>query len=258
MSNKKAKHSMKTKRKIKVDKNRIVYLLTLLIFLSLMIFSGLKIIKWVLENRKSSKVLKKVTQTIAVDDNDKYTVDFVKLKDINSDAVGWIRVSGTKIDYPVVKGSNNDYYIDHSFDKTYNTAGWIFMDYKNSADLKDKNTVIYGHNRRNDSMFGTMKNILNSDWYNNEDNRYVHYITETDDILYEVFSVYKIEAEDYYIKTSFDTTKDYERFINTMKSRSIKDFGVNVTTKDRILTLSTCADNNNYRVVLHAIKVAAE
>ena len=256
MSKEKTKHAKHSKNKKKINLKRLVYLIILLVFIALMFFSGYKIIRWIIENKKSTTILKDVKQTIIVDENDKYTVDFAKLKDINQDTVGWIRVPGTEVDYPVVKTTNNDYYINHSFDKTYNGAGWIFMDYKNSSELKDKNTVIYGHNRKNDSMFGTLKYVLNANWYNNDENKYVHYITEDEDIKYEVFSVYKIEVEDYYITTSFNTTKDYEHFINTIKSRSVKDFAVNVTTMDKILTLSTCADNNNYRVVLHAKRVA--
>ena len=74
------------------------------------------------------------------------------------------------MEYPVVRSTNNSFYLNHSFDKSKNLAGWIFADYKNKFDNTDKNIVIYGHNMRDDSMFGSLKNILNSDWYDNEEN----------------------------------------------------------------------------------------
>ena len=89
----------------------------------------------------------------------------------------------------------------------------------------------------------------------NEDNKYITLVTENETQTYEVFSVYQIEAEDYYIKTKFNTEKEFEKFLQTIKKRSIKDFNVDISKKDTILTLSTCANNNKYRVVLHAKKI---
>ena len=120
--------------------------------------------------------------------------------------------------------------------------------------LKEKNLVIYGHNMRDDSMFGSLKNILNDDWHNEEENKYVTFITENDNSIYEVFSVYQVADEDYYITTDFKDN-EFNDFIKTIKSRSKFDFGVDVNENDNILTLSTCANNNKYRVVLHAKKI---
>ena len=155
----------------------------------------------------------------------------------------------------VVKTTNNDYYLTHNFNKEYNSAGWIFADYKNKVDGTDKNLVIYGHNMRDDSMFGSLKWVINEDWYNNEDNKYITLITENETQVYEVFSVYQIEKEDYYIQTNFNTEKEFNTFAQTIKKRSKKDFNVDVNKEDNILTLSTCANNNKYRVVLHAKKI---
>ena len=136
----------------------------------------------------------------------------------------------------------------------YNIAGWIFADFNNKVDGTDKNLVIYGHDTKDGSMFGTLKNILTDEWLNNEENRDIIFITENEEIHYEVFSVYKIEAEDYYIQTSFKTG-EFQKFVDTLKQRSIKDFEIDVSEDDQILTLSTCANNNQYRVVLHAKQV---
>lgn len=224
-----------------------------------MIFTGIKIFNWIRENKDSNDIIEDIQDSISIDDNidtvDKYNIDFDSLKQKNSDTIAWIKVNGTDIEYPVVKTTNNDFYMTHSFDKSYNSAGWVFMDYKDKFDGTDNNLVIYGHNRRDGSMFGTLKIILTEEWQNNEENFIIPFITENEKAEYQVFSVYRIEKEDYYITTNFGTDKEFQTFINKIKSRSVKDFDVNVSTEDHILTLSTCADNNKYRVVLHAKKI---
>ena len=184
-----------------------------------------------------------------------YEVDFEELKKINSDTVGWIKVNGINISFPVVKADNNNFYLKHSFDKSNNPCGWIFADCNNKIDGTDKNIIIYGHNRRDGTMFSQLISILNPEWYNDENNKYISFITEQGEEKYEVFSIYQIEAEDYYIQTKFNSTKDYLDFLNTLKSRSTKDFQVSLSANDQVLTLSTCGKENKLRVVLHAKKI---
>ena len=159
------------------------------------------------------------------------------------------------MEYPVVKATNNSFYLNHSFDKSKNSAGWIFADYKNKFDNTDKNIVIYGHNMRDGSMFGSMLNILDAKWYENEENTNITLYTENEKCIYKVFSIYKIENEDYYIKTEFKNDNEFEEFVKNLKKRSIKDFNVDISKDDNILTLSTCANNNKYRIVLHSVRV---
>ena len=230
-----------------------------LLLIGLMIYSGIKIYTWWKENNSNKELLKQISNNskIAIETGEgeqDYIIDFNQLKQVNTDVVAWIDVKGTDIDFPVVRAKDNDYYLTHSIDKSYNSAGWIFMDCANKLDGSDKNIIIYGHNRKDSSMFGTLKNILKEEWYNNNDNRILKFVTENEESKYEVFSVYKVQVEDYYRNTSF-TDKEFESFIKTIKNRSIKDFGVDVTKDDTILTLSTCADNNSYRIVLHAKKI---
>jgi len=252
----KGKHYNGNKKK---KKGKIIIPILLLIFISIMIFTGIKIFNWLKENKDSNDIIEDIQDSISIDDNtdivDKYNVDFDSLKQKNSDTIAWLKVNGTSIEYPVVKTTNNDFYMTHSFDKSYNSAGWVFMDYKNKFDGTDNNMVIYAHNRRDGSLFGTLKNILTEEWQNNEENFTIPFITENEKAEYQVFSVYRIENEDYYITTNFGTDNKFQKFIDKIKSRSLKDFEIDVTTNDNILTLSTCADNNKYRVVLHAKKI---
>ena len=188
-------------------------------------------------------------------DESESKIDFNKLKQLNTDTVAWLKINGTQIEYPVVKSKDNSYYLTHNFYNSYNKAGWIFADYKNKLDGTDKNIVIYGHNREDSSMFASLKNILTKDWYENEANLKINLSTEQENSIYQVFSVYKIKNEDYYITTQF-TQESFNSYIDTMKKRSIKDFGIDVNPDDKILTLSTCDNNTKYRIVLHAKKVS--
>jgi len=253
------------KKQEKETKKNIITILMLIAFSTLLVISSVEIIKWYKSNKENEKIQEEISEAITIkenedgdkkseQDNSKYNVDFNKLKQQNEDTVGWLKVEGTDVEYVVVQSTNNKYYLDRNFEQKFNSAGWIYADYRNKLDGKDKNIVIYGHNRRDGSMFGTLKNILKKDWYSKEENRKVTFITEKEEAIYEVFSVYKIEVEDYYIKTSFKN-KEFSEFIKKIKQRSVKDFDVKVTEKDSILTLSTCANDNKYRVVLHAKKI---
>lgn len=222
--------------------------------IALAAFSAYKIYLWNSDNQNTTEVLDTIKQSVTVDEVGEPKVDFNTIKATYPDTVGWIKVEGTDVNYPVVQSNDNDYYLNHSIDGSSSGAGWIYADYKNQLDGTDKNIVIYGHNRRDGSMFSSLLNILKSDWYNDENNRFVTFITEQGNTKYEVFSVYQIENEEYYINTYFGSNKSFSSFVNTLKGRSIKDFGTEVTADDSILTLSTCGNDKKYRVVLHAKK----
>ena len=236
--------------------------LLLLIFILGIIVSIYELVNWLINNKKNSEIIREISVAVEISNEDKeekYNVDFDELKKINSNTIGWLKVKGTDVEYPVVQAKDNSFYLNHSFNNEYNPAGWIFADYTNQfGEKKDKNTVIYGHNRRDGSMFCTLKNILNKEWYGLEENRKIIFITEEKENVYETFSVYEIEEETYYLKTKFSSDIQYEEFLNIIKNRSKVDFGVDVLKEDEIITLSTCANNNKYRVVLHAKKIAEQ
>lgn len=185
-------------------------------------------------------------------------VDFNDLLAKNSDTIGWIQVQGTNINYPIVQTTNNDYYLNHAFDKTENKAGWVYMDYRNNAVEFNQNTIIYAHSRYNGTMFGSLKNILNSSWYTNKENHIIRLSTPTENTMWQVFSVYTIPKESYYITPSFPTDESYQEFLNTIKGRSEVDFSGTVSIGDKVLTLSTCKDNFGNRIVMHAKLIKKE
>ena len=249
------------RKKNKKYKKAILNLILYIILLSILIYSGIKIFKWYKDKTNNNKIVEQIKSTVIVEENNEdgnengYTVDFNKLKEQNNETIAWLKINNTNVEYPVVKATNNNFYLNHSFDKSKNSAGWIFADYKNKFDNTDKNIVIYGHNMRDGSMFGSMLNILDAKWYENEENTNITLYNENEKCIYKVFSIYKIENEDYYIKTEFKNDNEFEEFVKNLKKRSIKDFNVDISKDDNILTLSTCANNNKYRIVLHSVRV---
>ena len=178
-------------------------------------------------------------------------VNIEKLIEQNDDTVGWINVNNTNINYPFMQTNDNKYYLTHAFDKSWNDAGWLFLDYRNSKDFSGRNNIIYGHSRLDKTMFGSLHNVLSNDWYTDKSNHVIRLSTQIENTMWQVFSVYKIPEETYYITTDFSNDTDYSRFLKKIKSRSVHNFGVNVSSSDKILTLSTCSSNNK-RLVVHA------
>lgn len=178
--------------------------------------------------------------------------DFDKLKEINTDIVGYIEVDNTNISYPVVKSSDNSYYLNHSYKKEKNNIGSIFLDYRNDLDNLSKNNIIYGHGRLDNTMFGSLNNLLDSSNLDSKESYYITLSTPNSIMTFKIFSVYTIPKEGYYIKTYFSSNEYFKEFLETIMKRSIYNFNTDVNTNDKILTLSTCKDNFGKRIVVHA------
>lgn len=235
------------------------------------------IIKWKIEAKTTNNQIEtaqKVVKPVEIIDNDKIEiieqekvplddpywdyvqmnlidVDFNDLKNINPSTIGWIQVNGTNINYPFVQTNDNKYYLNHSFNKSKNSAGWVFMDYRNNISVLDKNTIIYAHGRLDNTMFGSLKNILTSGWLNNKNNYIVKLSTEYENNLWQVFSVYKIKTTNDYLQISFISNESFLEFTDKLIKRSNFNFNTKVNENDKILTLSTCY-NEKEKVVLHA------
>lgn len=248
---------------------KILSYVLLFVSIVIFIFSISQIYKWNKQNNEINEQLDKIKDLVKINkvtnDNNENTVtnsnvssknlnltnvNFSALKSINSDVTGWLEVSGTNINYPFVQTNNNKYYLNHSFDKTYNDAGWLFLDYRNNL-LNDKNTIIYAHARLDKTMFGSLKNTLTKNWINNKNNHIVRISTETENTLWEVFSIYHIENTDDYLTIKFNNDNEFLNYIDMIKKRSIYDFNTDVNNVDKILTLSTCYKTNQ-KLVLHA------
>ncbi len=186
------------------------------------------------------------------------SVDFDDLIKKNPDTVGWLKVNNTNVNYSVVQTTDNSYYSKHDFNKRSNYAGWIYGDYRDDFEYFGTNTIMYGHNMTNRSMFGSLVWCLKSSWYKNEENHYIKLSTPSSNTVWKIFAIYTIVPEVYYLKTYFENDNDHQEFLDTLKKRSIYDFDEDVSTENKILTLSTCTDDGTKRVVIHAKMIKAE
>ena len=185
-----------------------------------------------------------------------YSKMFEELTNINDETVGWITVNKTKVNYPVVQHTDNNYYLKHDFKKNNNAYGWIFMDYRNNIYNMSDNTILYGHNSVKDAMmFGSLRYTTNESWYKNSENQIITFNTKVKNMKWRIFSIYKIPVTNDYLYANFADRNEYQTFLNTLKGRSIYDFGVEVNSNDHILTLSTCGTSVAQRMVIHAVLI---
>lgn len=176
----------------------------------------------------------------------------------NNETVGWIQVNGTNINYPIVQHEDNNFYLEHDFYKRKTNIGWIFADYRNDMENLNNNTIIYGHNLVNRTMFGYIPYMLNKKWFNQKNNQYIKLSTKTSNSIWQIFSVYKITPTTDYLQSVFNSIDNYQNFLNTLKNRSIKNFNVDLNYTDKIITLSTCDDTGTKRVAVHAKLIKIE
>ncbi len=166
-----------------------------------------------------------------------------EIKRVNDDIIGWIRVVGTEINYPIVLGYDNDYYLTHAYNGEYLRSGTIFADYRNYPKLTDNyNTVLYGHNMANGSMFAAVKKFLKEDFFNS---KVVEIYTFDGMYVFEPFAMLNTDTSVYYNRMYFESNDQYENFLQDMYNRSMFKKDITLSASDRIITLSTC---NNSRV----------
>lgn len=260
----------KEKSNLKVYK----YILIILC-LSIILFALYNLVKWNIDNFKIKKINDELEKNINLNvkkgkgelvnppiNRDSsyyyyasfpfYQANFSSLLSKNSDTVAYIYMKNTIINYPIVQSNDNNYYLKHSFDKKDNNAGWIFMDYRNNINYLSDNTIIYGHARLDGTLFGSLRNVLLSSWQKNQDNYAIFLSTLKENMIFQIFSIYTIDRENYYIMTDFSNNKEKQEWINIMKKRNIAPINTEVNVNDKFLTLSTCKNNQGERIVVQA------
>ncbi len=182
-------------------------------------------------------------------------INFEELKAINEEVIAWIEIPDTEINYPVLHRENdNAYYLSHTFQNKVNSSGAIFMEAKNSPDFSDYHTIIYGHNMRVGTMFGTLSDYESPTFLATHPIIYID--VEEGLMQYQVFSCYKTTAKSNTYTIGFQPDQVYADFLSNIKERSMYDTGVDVTIEDKILTLSTCSEGaKGNRFVVHAKRV---
>ena len=182
----------------------------------------------------------------------KYEKVFEKLKEINNDTVGWLTVNNTKIDYPVVQSTDNDYYLYRDYYKNKNRHGWIYMDYRNNIEDLSDNTIIFGHNLANQKMFGTLRYVTNPSWYKKSSNQIITFNTTKANMKWQIISIYKIPVTNDYLVANFASSEDKLNFLDMITQRSIYDFNATYDENTKIITLSTCSNGSKDRLFVHA------
>lgn len=182
----------------------------------------------------------------------------------NSDFVMWLYGEGAAIDYYVLQGKDNEFYLKKDIDKVYRTSGSLFLDYRNrperiySSGRDNKigsNNIIYGHNMKNGNMFGQLKKYQDEETFFKH--QYIYTYTTEGVTVWKIFSAYETTTEDYYIRTYFSSPEDFLEFARGLQKKSVVKTDIVLSSRDDILTLSTCHRYNykDGRFVIHAVKV---
>ena len=189
------------------------------------------------------------TSDSKIDDKEKIDQESIKrIEDLRKDypsVVAWIRVGGTDIDYPIVKGSDNDYYLNHNYKDEYNIFGAIFMDYRNREDFSDQNTIIYGHNNARAGNFKDLHKYEEEGFFNED--RFIEIYSLDGYKKYKVFAVYNADPYDKFRSPSY-TGGEGEKLLAYIKERNLLDGDMPEEVKD-ILTLQTCSPGDTRLVV---------
>lgn len=202
----------------------------------------------------------------AMDQGDKedtcpITVDFEALAKRNSDIVGWIYIPDSEINYPIVQNPDNEYYLHHTFERTSNFTGAIFLDSLCQPDFSSDNSIVYGYNLKTGTMFGSLKKMYDIQ-YNKDADYLVHpviwILTPDQNMEYRIFAAREISAEtdtDVYM-IELGSEEDYADFLRTQKAKSSYETETELDEEEPMLTLSTCTSNSeDGRFVVQAIRI---
>lgn len=221
-----------------------------------MAYSGYKILNYKKDSNKTINTYKELSEEVLVSEdsiNDRFPViDFETLEEKNKDIVGWIILENSPINYPVMQGKDNDYYLRKLFDLSYADPGSIFMDYKNMKDLSNHHTIVYGHHMYDDTMFSVLVNYVKQDFY--EENKELLYLTKDKNYYIKVFSSYLTDVEDDAWRLDFQTEQEFIDWLEDKELKSAIKTDIKPTSKDHIITLSSCGfEYQGARYVVHGV-----
>lgn len=236
---------------------KILKKLVIILLLALMIYSSFNIINYFANEFETNKNILKnkeiLDEQLTINSknnniqNSEKVLNLFKKEYSNDDIFSIIEIPGTNIKFPVAQSEDNEFYLDHDLNKKPNLMGTIFLDYENSNKLTDNNSIIYGHNIKNG--FNELNKFLKQNYLLEYNKIYIYLFDETKE--YEIISVYITYTEDDYINPNIEKNS----FIETILEKSqVKKINY-VNKENNILTLSTCANKGEKRLVLHAIEI---
>ena len=239
---------------------KIITIVLVCVLATVACISGYKILRITNEYRAGEETyedLKKYVLTTPEEKKsdiipEKSVIDFDELSVINSDIVAWIKLDDSVIDYPVTQCGDNDYYLERLFNKQENSSGCIFLDYRNSPDLSDRNSIIYGHHMKNGSMFSAITKYKEQSFF--DEHPMFHLYTPQADYEVKIFSGYVADLQDSAWNTYFKDDVDFEKWIREKIQKSLFKSDIKPGAKDKIITLSTCSyEFDNARFVVFGV-----
>ncbi len=221
----------------------------LILFVLSFIFCTYKVLNFYKEDKNEEDLKKELVDIVNIPDilseEPEFKIDFDELRKINPDVVGWIVIEGTQVNYPVVRGNNNSYYLNHSYDKKWSGYGSIFMDCNSSLDFSDFNTFVYGHSTKNGTMFGELYKFMDVNFFNDHPKFYLY--TPSANYLVEIFSAYVDDTESDSYNQIFSSWEKYKDYLDTIISKSKYQTNISVDySSDRIITLYSCSKEANH------------
>lgn len=261
------KDSKQKSHRIKISVSTVVLIAALAVFC----FAGVRLLMILRNYQSSNDEYKKISESYTqqpdsdeagdadesesaggdpVEDADPpLSVDWAQLKEINPDIVGWIYVDGENtINYPVLKAADNEYYLHRTFQKETRYAGSIFMDYHNNADFSDPDTIIYGHNMRNGSMFGTLKYLYDQETYDADP--YFWILTPNGDYRYHIFAIFQTDVDSAVYTLFSKNGPEFLAWEQNLQAASGVTNSVPLTEEDKTVILSTCTSDSSKRTVV--------
>ena len=248
----------------KKKQSNIISRIILIICACVFVFAAVKLVSILLEYKKGNDiynniegdVLDDTPVNITIDDDEapEVTIPFVynhqALLDINSDGLGFLYVPSVDIRLPVAQTTDNDFYLTHTFDKTYNRNGCLFVDYRIKDGLNASHVLIYGHNMGSGAMFGTLARYKNSGFYQTEGNDVFYIYTEDVIRKYKIFTVYVTDPVSNTFTFNFSNLTGLREYAKVVKAESLYDTGVDVSDATQVVTFSTCTDDSKQRVIV--------
>lgn len=276
---KESRRRKKKRKKKKISGSDIMLMLIFIIALAIAIFAGYRLYSIFAEYKAGVDEYSQIADTVVKERNadaekvqklkdakgketkhwtSPLEIDFNELESINQDVAGWLYMEALPdISYPIVQGTDNDYYLHHTYKKEDVFAGSIFVDCKNSKDFSDQNTIVYGHNMKNGSMFGTLKQYKLQETV--DKSPYFWIITPDEAYKYKIFAIYTANVDgDTYTLIKGPGTETVE-YGESMKAKSDIDMGnYEFKQTDKMVTLSTCTGDSATRFVVQGVRVEPE
>ncbi|MBQ3306789.1 MAG: class B sortase [Bacilli bacterium] len=244
---------------------RILQYILYFLFIGIFIYSIYNIYILVTNHHSNKKEVEEIQEEVIINkeeinniptekkEDDEYQLpelelDFKKLKELNSDTVGWIEIRNTNINYPFVQANDNDYYLTHSFYRYENVEGWIYLNYLNNPNLRDPNSILFGHDTHGRNMFSDLKKL-----YEGLLGNYIPITIylENETYHYETVAIFLVEEHDNQFLKAKLSQKDLEDAL----SKSKYDFNKKVDTTNHFITLSTCYNSSSQKVILIAVQI---